>query len=214
MLEEHKKAVLTADDELKQLELQIKREELEQLRLTKEERQYSIKDLKGRLAEREVKEIQRAQDRTQRGKTLLHDKFADEVKWAKCTHRKGGKVSARDMNVLTFGGDSDQYAVLKHIMINGDLWIRCLRCGKTWAPPLKIKFYFDEDGKPTTEKLGKFDQEKFDAAVKEYRTAVQFPTTNTTSSSVIVTFSKWNDRHEKVDASQDFREAMADTNLR
>jgi hypothetical protein len=31
-------------------------------------------------------------------------------------------------------GDAEQYAVSKHVFANGDMHIRCLRCGKNWKP--------------------------------------------------------------------------------
>jgi hypothetical protein len=205
----------SATEELAQLELQIKREELEQLKLSRQEREYSIKDLKGRLAERDVKELQKKEDREAQGRTFAQQRGTDEARWKVCTHKKGGNVSQRDMRVLSTGGNATQYAVMKHQMINGDIWVRCLRCGKTWSPPLKSKFYFDVKGKQVPTHMGEFDRIRFENAVIDYNRAVAFETNNTMSGSVQVRFSRWDEKSQQlVDASKDYAESIADTTLR
>jgi hypothetical protein len=205
----------SATEELAQLELQIKREELEQLKLSRQEREYSIKDLKGRLAERDVKELQKKEDREAQGRTFAQQRGTDEARWKVCTHKKGGNVSQRDMRVLSTGGNATQYAVMKHQMINGDIWVRCLRCGKTWSPPLKSKFYFDVKGKQVPLHMGEFDRIRFENAVIDYNRAVAFETNNTMSGSVQVRFSRWDEKSQQlVDASKDYAESIADTTLR
>ncbi len=88
----------------------------------------------------------------------------------KCTHRKGGSYNRHSpfMN-----GNAAQYAVRKHVMMNRDLWVDCLRCGKKWRPPLRSEFRNDRE---------------FYKAVEEYETAKNFPTNNVTSSSILLMF--------------------------
>jgi hypothetical protein len=200
-------------DELADLDLQIKREELEQLRLTREERQYSIRKLKQDLADREVKDLQKSSDRETRGLAFRRDKTSNELRWKSCTHKKGGNVSERDMKVLHYGGNSEQYAVIRHMFPNGDIWTHCQRCGKTWKPPVKANFYFDDRGVVVPEKLGKFDQERFDKVLKEYHEALQFPTKNTMSSSHVFSFVRINEKGERIDAKEETRLAMKDVDL-
>lgn len=205
---------LSPAEKLQALELQIKEAELEEIHLRRQEREYSVKDLKARLAERDVVELQKKEDRAAQGRTFTQQRLADEQKWAICTHKKGGKVSPRDMTALHTGGNANQYAVIKHQMINGDMWVRCLRCGRTWAPPLKEKFYFDARGKQVPPQLGVFDKERFLQAIREYDTATKFETNNSPSGSVQVRFWKFNEAGEQVDAAQDYRTLVKDTNLR
>jgi hypothetical protein len=209
------KKELTGKEKLEQIELQIKQAELEEVQLRRQEREYSVKDLKARLAERDVKELQKKEDREAQGRTFASQKATDEARWRVCTHKKGGVVQPRDMRVLSTGGNGQQYAVIKHQMINGDIWVRCLRCGKTWNPPVKDKFYFDKSGKQVPVLIGTFDAERFKKAVLEYQRATQFETNNTMSGSVQVRFSRFDEKSEQwVDAASDYREAIANTNLR
>jgi hypothetical protein len=115
----------------KQLSLELKKAELEAKLLEKQEREYHIKDLKARIEERDLSEKQLQEDREQQGRTFAQQDATDQYRYRICTHKKGGIVTPRDMRVLTTGGNNIQYAIMKHQMINGDIWVRCLRCGKT-----------------------------------------------------------------------------------
>lgn len=200
---------------------QIKRVQLENLLLEKEaktlelqERQFHIKDLKGRLADRALQELQEKQNREAQGRTFAQDEATDKLRQKICTHRKGGIVSARDMRALTQGGTEDQYAVIKHQMINGDIWVRCMRCGRTWNPPVESNFFF-LNGKVVAPADGVFSKEKFLAAQEEYVRAVQFPTRNTMSGSVQCRFSKLNLETGRIeDATDVYRESVKDSTLR
>lgn len=207
-------APLSVDDEIKQLQLHNLRLEKEAKELELQERQYHIKDLRGRLSDRDLAEKQEKQNREAQGRTFAQDEATDRYRWGVCTHRKGGIVSARDMRALSTGGSEDQYAVIKHQMINGDIWVRCNRCGRTWAPPVESNFYF-RDGKVVAPKDGVFDKDKFRQAQEDYARAVQFPTRNTMSGSVQCRFLKYNtETGRQEDASSEYRESVKDTNLR
>ncbi|PWT75543.1 MAG: hypothetical protein C5B59_08675 [Bacteroidetes bacterium] len=210
----------TATEELARIQLESARlqkklleADLEAKELEQQERQFNLKDLKGRLADRQLKEVQAQQKREAQGRTFAQEETTDRVNFAACSHRKGGIVSPRDMRALTRGGDEDQYSVIKHQMINGDIWVRCLRCRKTWTPPVKSNFYF-RDGKVVAPKDGVFSQEKFDAAVAEYKRAVQFPTRNVMSGSVQCRFFTVNEAGQEIDGAAQYRENVKDSNLR
>jgi len=213
--------VETLDDQLKRMQLETARMqqeaaklELEAKQLELQERQYHVQDLKGRIADRQLAEMQAKNNRESAGRTFAQDDATDKYRWSVCTHRKGGVVSARDMRALTTGGNEDQYAVIKHQMINGDIWVRCLRCSKTWAPQVQSNFYF-RDGKSVAPRDGVFDKEKFAAAQAEYERAVAFPTRNTMSGSVICQFKKFNTETGRFeDAADLYRENIRGTNLR
>jgi hypothetical protein len=209
------KVYANAAEEIAAIELSIKRAQLADIELQKQERQLSIEEKKGTIADRLNKQKQKQLDREQQGRTFAQQKAGDEAKQAVCTHKKGGVVSQRDMKVLSTGGNSPYYAVIKHQMINGDMWVRCLRCGKTWLPPVKENYYFNAKGKVVAPVDGTFSAEKFEAARQDYMKAVAFDTNNTPSGSVICKFTKWDAASEQwVDASQDYRNNIKSTNLR
>jgi len=215
MEEQKQKIYANAADEIAAIELSIKRAQLADLELQKQERELSIEEKRGTIADRVTKQKQKQIDRAQQGQTFAQQKAGEEAKQAACTHKKGGVVSQRDLKVLSTGGNSPYFAVIKHQMINGDIWVRCLRCGKTWLPPVKDNFYFNAKGKQVAPVDGVFSAEKFEAAEKAYHTAVAFDTNNTTSGSVICKFSKWDAKSEQwVDASQDYRNNVKNSNLR
>jgi hypothetical protein len=205
----------SASEELAALQVSIAKAQLEDLELSKRERVLSIKEKTGTVEKRENALLQQQMDRESSGRTFAQQKATDDARQSVCTHKKGGVVSARDMKVLSTGGNSIQFAVIKHQMINGDMWVRCLRCGKTWLPPVKENFYFNEKGKSVAPKDGTFDQVKFDAMDLEYRRAVNFETNNSPSGSVQCRFTKWDPKSEQwVDATKDYREHVRSSNLR
>lgn len=199
----------------KMLELEIKKQALEAQTLEIEERKYHIKDLKSRLADRDIVEKQQKEDREQQGRTFAQQDATDLYRFSICTHKKGGMVSPRDQRVLTTGGNAAQYAVIKHQMINGDIWVRCLRCGKTWCPPVEKNFFFNEKGKKVAPVDGTFDKARFEKAVEEYKRATMFETNNSMSTSVQCRFSQFDLASGRmVDAADTYREHIASTNLR
>jgi hypothetical protein len=209
--EQIKQAELAA----KLLELQIKKQALEAQTLEIEERKYHIKDLKANLAARDIVELQLKEDREQQGRTFAQQDATDLYRFSICTHKKGGLVSPRDQRVLSTGGNAAQFAVMKHQMINGDIWVRCLRCGKTWNPPIEKNFFFNEKGRQVAPADGTFDRTKYEKAIEEYKRATMFETNNSMSSSVQCRFSTYDVESGKmVDAADKYREAIASTNLR
>lgn len=207
-----------AQEEIQLIELAIKKAQLEDIELQKQERKFNLADLRARIDDRELKTLQKQNDREAQGRTFASQRAADAARQKACTHRKGGSVSPRDMSVLNTGGNSEQYAVIKHQMINGDIWVRCLRCGKTWSPPLEANFFFYANGKQAPSdgaQAGVFDKPKFDKAWDEYRLAVQFSTRNGMSASVQCKFTVYDPVSDKfVDASDIYRERLASTTLR
>lgn len=95
----------------------------------------------------------------------------------KCNHRKGGVIvrkpnettsSVKIAEFLQNGTDS-KFSVMKHQMMNGDMRIRCLRCGKTWTAPIRSEYRNDRE---------------FCQAIEEYEKAKRFETNNGTSTSL------------------------------
>ncbi len=179
-----KKKVLT-EGEL--LDIEIKKAELAAKQLELKERTANLQDVEERLAERELKRENKRQRSLTNGQTLKQLAQNDTAAQKRCNHRKGGNGA---QGVVAGQGDDSQYAVLKHTFANGDMWVRCLRCGKTWKPPVKEDY--------ESEAL-------FLKAVVEYETAVNFQTRNMPSGSVTFRFS---------DNGQYYREVTKATTLR
>lgn len=205
-----------AELQARQLDLQLKQEELVAKKLEIQERLANIDESKKRKESRELEQKQFEADLRQKAKVFGQAKKTDELRQSVCSHRKGGMASPRDMRVLHEGGDSEKRSIIRHRMINGDMWVRCTRCGKTWAPPVKKNFYFDANGHNVAQTDGVFDQGKFNDCYKEWQeAAVKFSTNTTPSSSVVVTFHKWNDvTRTWEDGNDAYRESVASTNLR
>ncbi len=154
------------------------------LKLAREE--ADLQDIQERLQERELKRVQIKEKARNNGQTLNLNMLDKARKQNQCNHRKGGN----GMEGYTNGqGASLQYAVVKHRFLNGDTWIRCQRCAKTWKPPAKSQHT---------------SQESYDLAWQAYRNALEYPTQNITSSSYEFRFS---------DGGENFREIMKDVNL-
>ncbi len=207
--------IKAAELKAKLMELELKAQELEAKKLEIQERTYHIKDLKTRIQDREIKDKQLQEDRASQGRAMRQQDAIDTYQQNKCTHRKGGTASSRDITVLATGGNSNQYAVIKHQMINGDIWVRCLRCGKTWAPPVERNFFFDETGRAVSPADGVFDKARFTAAVENYKKATMFETNNSMSTSVQCRFFTIDEASGKqIDAADVYRDNIASTTLR
>jgi hypothetical protein len=175
------------DLELKRLELELKRTELQ--------------DARERIDERKIKREDKTSKARTNGDNLRSIAQTEELTQAACQHKKGGF----GLEGIYKGSDS-QYAVIKHTMFNGDTWVRCQRCGKTWKPPIEDDYYFDATGKQVEQdKGGKFNEAAFSQAKKDYSDALNYQTLNSTSSSYTFRFS---------DGTKHSRKTMRYTNLR
>lgn len=117
-------------------------------------------------AEFELKRLELAEQRVARAKgrgaNLKQDRLKKNASQNGCNHRNGGDGAA---GVVGGRGTDAQYSVLKRTFANGDTWIRCLRCGKTWKPPLKERFKTEE---------------AYQVAYERYQVALNFPTRKAT----------------------------------
>ena len=202
----------------KLMQLQIAKQQLEAQSLELEERKYSIKDLKARLADRDIKEKQAKEDREFQGQTFAQEEATDQWRFSICSHKKGGMASPQNLKVLSQGGNAAQFAVMKHQMINGDIWVRCLRCGRTWNPPVEKNFFFDKNNKSVAPADGVFGKARFDKAVEDYKRATMFETNNSMSTSVQCRFGKVitdsDGNLHRVDGAEQYRENIASSTLR
>jgi len=226
-------------DELAALQLSLVKAQLEnanaeaQERLARaEEHKLTLHDVKQRVEKRQMQQQQALEARKQQGQVFAQDAAQEFARQEVCTHRKGGIVTPRDMAVLTTGGDSQQAAVIKHRMIDGNLFVRCMRCSKTWVPPHRENFFFDRkrNEKDRSDKIlrakkmpyegpqvGIFDELSFQIAIEEYKKACAFQTQNKESGSVICQFSKWNEETKTWDAAlgkAEYDRGMLNTTLR
>lgn len=174
---------------IKERELAMREKELENklkeadLKL----RAAQLQDVEETLAERELKRETKRQRSVTNGQTLKQTSAIDQAVQKRCNHRKGGNGLP---GLLAGQGHDSQYAILKHKFANGDWWIRCLRCGKTWKPPVK-RSYKTED--------------EYRIAKAMYEQALDFQTNNTPSSSYVFSYS---------DNGEFYREVTEPTTLR
>ncbi len=177
--------------------------------LTKEERELrlfcikednelaNLQDTKERLAERENKRTMRFEGYKSKGRELKKMVSDQAVQQANCSHRKGG----RGLEALQRGGTGSDYAVIRHLLPTNEIWQRCQRCGKTWRPPNQLDYAME-----TSE-----GRSAFDAAQREYREALSWPTDNIMSTGI--TFQHHSEDND-VRAKQFVHDIMKDTNLR
>lgn len=183
---------MSADEvnaELAAKELEIKRLELM-------EREANLQDLQERLAERQLKRKSRDGVFRGHGANLKQDKINRLAKQEICNHRKGGDGAN---GVIGGQGDDMQFAILRHVMGNGDIWVRCLRCGKTWKYPLASAFE---------------NKAEYESALAEYRTMLKVQTRNHTSGTHTFSWGVVQNEKGKLEGGPEFyREKMKAVSL-
>lgn len=167
-----------------QVEAEIKLLELAAKRLELKEREANLQDIEERLSERMLKRENHRQKAITNGQTIKILNAEKATQQKRCNHRKGGNGAA---GVVGGQGNNEQYAVLKHQFVNGDVWISCLRCHKTWKPPLKDSY---TQQYPTAK--------NYEEALTEYERAKNFNTLNSPSSGVIMQFSDGGEHYRQV----------------
>ena len=112
-----------------------------------------------------------SQTAEQNGHALNAMAANDAAKKLKCNHQKGGTIVTYRDGSIAFPSKScsNQYAVIKHQHVMGDIWIECLRCGRKWKPPIRSDFK---------------NERTYYKAFEEYEFMKDCPTNNTMSSSV------------------------------
>src|ERR1039458_2863199 len=161
--------------------------ELESRRLEAQFRALQLSDLQDQVNDRSAKKHDKGERARINGQTITQLNRNDKLVQGRCNHRKGGNGA---MGVVAGQGDDNQYAVMKHVFSNGDMWVACLRCHKTWKPPIEEDFE---------------TKEGYIGAYTEYQAATQFQTRNVTSGSVAF---KWGDN------GKFYRQTMRHTTLR
>lgn len=150
-----------------------------------QDRKQAILNRKRLIAEQVESTLQLACDKGDMLSELDRSKIC---KQATCNHRKGGMVTKKTalygqdgqqviahQVVFPTQGTDHQFAIIKHQMMNLDIWVHCLRCGKWWKPPIRSQYT---------------NETQFILACVEYQKAVEFPTNNVMSGSVLVRFTK------------------------
>lgn len=140
--------------------------ELEEKKLAIQFQKANLVDMEERLAERELKRANIRQEAYTKGDTIKSLNKNKAANQKRCNHKKGGNGAN---GVVGGKGDSPDYALLTHTFANGDIWVKCLRCHKTWKPPVESEYQ---------------SQQSFDLATQAYKLALEFPTKNTPSGGV------------------------------
>lgn len=186
-------------EEIKSKKQSLEDMELEFKRLEIEAKKLELLDIRERVDERKMKHDNKEQRTRANGQVLDNNLAQRRAAQAYCNHKKGGNGLE---GYMSGQGDDPQYAVFKHQFLNGDIWVRCLRCGKWWKPPVKESFYFNEQGKEVAPQDGTFNKALFEQIESEYKQALTFQTRNSMSGSYQFRFS---------DGGQYFRVTTKDT---
>ncbi len=152
-------------------EEQLRKIALEKEILLLELAKEDLQDKKEARSERANKLENKASNYKTRGEALKANENKTAQDQRRCNHRKGGQGL---QGVVGGRGDSTYYAVIKHTFCHNDTWVCCLRCGKTWKPPLERSFK---------------TKDEYYVAVAEYKMALDFPTLNAPSTSSQFQFS-------------------------
>ncbi len=181
------------DLEIKKLELAQKKADLEAKQMEILERRANSQDLQERLAEREMKRETKGQRSKQNGDTLRSTGQQESARQTACTHRKGGNGI---QGYVQGKGQKDDHSLMRHHFANGDVWQRCMRCGKTWKPPVKLDF---------TAKDGTFNEASYMTAQQVYKAALEMSSSTIPSGGTQWRFS---------DDGEHYRSTTRSTNLR
>lgn len=141
------------------------REELEQLQLEEARQQALDRKTARDQKKNRVEAIEAA---------LKRDRENQEAIQAACTHRKGGKGAAG-----IYRGQDSNFSVITHTFAEGITRVVCQRCGKKWEPP-----------PPLAKKATPEQKAEYKAAYAEYRRALELPTDNEPSGTVLFAFSQ------------------------
>jgi len=147
------------------MDRELKLLELEEKRLTVEAAKANLQDTRERLDERQLKRGVLASRSKTNGATISALAANAKKVQNRCNHKKGGNGIP---GYVGGQGNDSNYAVMKHTMCWGDTWIRCMRCGKTWKPP--VEKFFDS-------------KEEYIKEFTEYQAALNYQTNNSGSSS-------------------------------
>lgn len=139
-------------------------EELEELQLQEAREAAELRKQTRTNRDSRIKSIEAA---------LRRDRFNQERIQAACKHLKGGKGTQNIYN----GNDNSTYAVITHTLSHGPTIVVCQRCGKIWEPPAAL------GKKSTPEQKAKYRED-----LTEYRRALNFPTDNEPSGTVLFAF--------------------------
>jgi hypothetical protein len=105
--------VAAADQEMKMLDLEIKRETVQKIK-------------SDRQAKFDVAESKRV--------ATLQFLASRKANQDRCNHRKGGRGPDA---VMRGQGDDNSYAIIRHRLPHSEYMVLCQRCGKEWMPANK-----------------------------------------------------------------------------
>jgi hypothetical protein len=156
-----------------------------------------LEDTKNNLDDRRNKLNMRREKLIANGRELTKTARDQELVQNICVHRKGGRGGVP--GGLLKGTDVN-YSLIKHILPQNEMWIRCSRCGKTWKPVFRENYAVGLEGDAL-----------FNTAKEAYKWAVDANTDNQTSSSITFTHTSADDNKS---AKAFVREVMKDVTLR
>ena len=135
--------------------------------------QLQLEEARESAEERKQKRLRREQRLKALELTIKRDAANQARIQAACQHRKGGKGTAQ-----MYAGNDANFAVITHHLSSGSgTIVVCQRCGKIWKAP-------DALAKKATAE----ERLKYREAYAEFRRALNFPTDNEPSGTVLFSF--------------------------
>ena len=164
-----------------------------------DQKNIQLEVLRRQNAQFQMKDAENKDKFISRGRELRNARASQKKQQDQCSHRKGG----RGLEALYKGGtDASDYALIRHLLPWNEWYVRCQRCGKTWAPPRPEHF-------DLTTSEGKADFEK---AKADYKWAsIDAPSNNSFSTGI--TFKHASEDDDK-SAKQFVRDVTKDITLR
>jgi len=140
--------------------------------ITAELEMLQLEEARDAAAQRKQAKVERENRAKAIQASLKRDNANQERIQSVCQHRKGGKGTAQ-----MYMGNDTNFAVVTHTCSHGPTIVVCQRCLKVWRPPE------DLPRRATAEQRAKY---RVDLA--EYRRALNFPTDNEPSGTVLFQF--------------------------
>jgi hypothetical protein len=139
--------------------------------------QLQIAELLEQASERAAKRADRVSRGRMTERSLRNTAAAQRDIRSRCAHKKGGKGAS-----MLFQGNDSNYAVVKHTLSHGPTIVICQRCSNVWEPPNeKLR------AKGATLEMRK----EYMLQATEYNKALNFPTDNEPSGTVLFSFTRY-----------------------
>jgi hypothetical protein len=149
---------------------------MDKAKISDELEQLQLEETRERVHEIRASRRQRENRRQMVQQSIRQTRALEKRQQEACWHKKGGK----GVSQLSHGNDAN-YAVIKHTLSHGPTIVLCQRCTKVWEPP---PVALNRRGASAEDKA------EYKRLYQEYVAALNFPTDNEPSGTVLFTFTQ------------------------